>query len=122
MLVITFMMGMLINIYQTQRLVEFGLLQALGYTKRQLLGRVLRETVSVVIFGWFFGVVAAYFLLRLTKAVLMDPKAFALNIFDPTAFVYTIPIPVSILIVATLTVILKFRRFDPVSIVERRLA
>lgn len=121
-LVITFMMGMLINIYQTQRLVEFGLLQALGYTKRQLLGRVLRETVSVVIFGWFFGVVAAYFLLRLTKAVLMDPKAFALNIFDPTAFVYTIPIPVSILIVATLTVILKFRRFDPVSIVERRLA
>ncbi len=40
-LVITFMMGMLMNIYQSQRLIEFGLLQALGYTKKQLLRRVL---------------------------------------------------------------------------------
>ena len=119
--VITLMMGMLINIYQSQRLVEFGLLQALGYTKRQLLFRVLRETISVVIFGWLSGVVLAYLLLRLVKAVLMDPKAFALNTLDPTAFLYTDPIPIAILVVATLTVVGRFRRFDPVSIVERRL-
>ncbi len=120
-LVITLMMGMLINIYQTQRLVEFGLLQALGYTKRQLLARVMRETVSVVVFGWLFGVLLAYLLLQLTKSVLMDPKAFALNTLDPTAFLYTIPIPAAILLVATLTVVGRFRRFDPVSVVERRL-
>ena len=120
-LVITLMMGMLINIYQSQRLVEFGLLQALGYTKRQLLGRVMRETVSVVILGWFLGVVVAYLLLRFTKSILMDPKAFALNTLDPTAFLYTLPIPAAILIVATLTVLGRFRRFDPVGVVERRL-
>lgn len=120
-LVITFMMGMLINIYQTQRLVEFGLLQALGYTKRQLLGRVMRETVAVVVLGWLFGVVCAFGLLNLAKSILMDPKAFALNTLDPTAFIYTIPVPLAILIVATLTVVARFRRFDPVSVVERRL-
>ncbi|MBC8065253.1 MAG: FtsX-like permease family protein [Chlorobia bacterium] len=120
-LVITIMMGMLINIYQSQRLVEFGLLQALGYTKRQLLARVLRETFSVIVFGWILGVVCAYLLLRLTKSILMDPKAFALNTLDPTAFSYTVPIPAAILIIATLTVIGRFRKFDPVSVVERRL-
>lgn len=120
-MVITLMMGMLINIYQTQRLVEFGLLQALGYTKKQLLGRVMRETVSVVVFGWLLGVTFAYLLLLLTKQILMDPKAFALNTLDPTAFLYTIPIPAAILVVASLTVIGRFRRFDPISVVERRL-
>jgi ABC-type antimicrobial peptide transport system permease subunit len=119
--VITLMMGMLINIYLSQRLVEFGLLQALGYTKRQLLYRVLKETVSVVLIGWALGVLLAYGLLRLTKAWLMDPRAFALDPLDPTAFLYTIPIPVAILAVASLTLIGRFRRFDPVGIVERRL-
>ncbi len=120
-LVITIMMGMLINIYQSQRLVEFGLLQALGYTRKQLLGRVMRETFSVVILGWIFGVVFAYVLLRITKSLLMDPRAFALNTLDPTAFLYTVPIPLSILVVATLTVVTRFRKFDPISVVERRL-
>jgi len=120
-LVITLMMGMLINIYQSQRLVEFGLLQALGYTKRQLLRRVMRETISVVVFGWLFGATLAYLLLQLTKRILMDPRAFALNTLDPTAFLYTIPIPLAILLVASLTVIGRFRHFDPVSVVERRL-
>ena len=120
-LVITLMMGMLINIYLSQRIVEFGLLQALGYTKCQLLARVMRETISVVVVGWLLGVLAAYSLLLLTKRWLMDPKAFALDPLDPGAFLYTVPIPVAILLVATFTVVGRFRKFDPVSVVERRL-
>jgi ABC-type lipoprotein release transport system permease subunit len=120
-LVITFMMGMLINIYQSQRLVEFGLLQAIGYTKKQILKRVLMESVLVIVAGWLLGVAAAYGLLRVAKAVLMDPKAYALNVLDPMAYQYTIPLPLAILAVAATTVFLRFRRFDPVSVVERRL-
>jgi ABC-type lipoprotein release transport system permease subunit len=120
-LVITFMMGMLMNIYQSQRLVEFGLLQAIGYTKKQLLRRVLFENVGVIVLGWVLGLVVAYWLLELAKVVLMDPNAFALDTTDPLAYAYTIPIPFAILIVAIATVVLRFRKFDPVSIVERRL-
>src|SRR5688500_6619869 len=99
-LVITFMMGLLMNIYQSQRLVEFGLLQAIGYTKRQLLRRVILEAVSVIVFGWILGLAAAYWLLRLVKHILMDPNAYALDPTDPGAYMYTIPIPVAILAVA----------------------
>lgn len=120
-LVITFMMGLLMNIYQSQRLVEFGLLQAIGYTKRQLLKRVIAEAVAVVIFGWLFGVALSYGLLLVAKKVLMDPSAFAIQVDDPMAFKYTIPLPIAILVVAILTVVIRFRKFDPVGVVERRL-
>lgn len=119
--VITFMMGMLINIYQSQRLVEFGLLQALGYTKKQLLKRVLKESAVVVVLGWALGITLGYGVLVVVKRTLMDPNAFAVMLHDPVAFRYTLPVPVAIMLVATLTVILRFRNFDPVSVVERRL-
>ena len=120
-LVITFMMGMLMNIYQSQRLVEFGLLQAIGYTKKQLLRRVLMESVSVIMLGWALGLVLTFLLLKLAAAVMLEPRAFALDVFDRQAYAYTIPIPFAILVVATLTVVLRFRKFDPVGVVERRL-
>jgi putative ABC transport system permease protein/lipoprotein-releasing system permease protein len=120
-IVITFMMGMLMNIYQTQRLVEFGLLQAIGFTKTQLLKRVISESIMVIIGGWIFGLIVARGLLIIAKKVLMDPQAFALDISDPVAIAYTIPIPVAILIVAVGTIWLRFKNFDPVAVVERRI-
>ncbi len=120
-IIITIMMAMLINIYQSQRLVEFGLLQAIGYTKRQILTRVLTETVLVICGGWFLGLGTAVLALKLADLVLMTPKAFALEIFDTKAYLYTIPLPVCILVVAATSVLLRFRKFDPVGVVERRL-
>jgi ABC-type lipoprotein release transport system permease subunit len=119
--VITFMMGMLMNIYQSQRLVEFGLLQAIGYTRKQLLVRVFLESFIVVVIGWLCGVAASVGLLSIADRVLMQPRAFTIATSDPTAFRYTIPLPIAILLVAGLTVWWRFHRFDPVGVVERRL-
>jgi ABC-type antimicrobial peptide transport system permease subunit len=96
-------------------------LQAIGYTKKQLLRRVLLESVSVVFVGWIVGIGLTYCLLRLASKLLMEPKAFYLDVFDRQAYAYTIPIPMAILIVAVATVVLRFRKFDPVGVVERRL-
>jgi putative ABC transport system permease protein/lipoprotein-releasing system permease protein len=82
---------------------------------------VLVESVVVVLFGWVAGVAIAFGLLNLTKRILMDPSAFALNVFDPVAYLYTVPAPIAILGVAWFTVQRTFRSFDPVGIVERRL-
>ncbi|MBX7132322.1 MAG: FtsX-like permease family protein [Fimbriimonadaceae bacterium] len=120
-LVITLMMAMLMNIYQSQRLQEYGLLQALGYTKKQLLRRAMAESVVVVIGGWVIGLFVAYGLLNVVKAQLMDPQAFALDTLDRVAFLYTVPVPIAILLAAGLTVWGRFRKFDPVGVVERRL-
>lgn len=120
-LVISIMMGMLMNIYQSQRLVEFGLLQAIGYTKAQLFKRVLTESTIVIIGGWIFGLIVSRGLLMFLKARLMDPQAFALDIADPMAISYTAPVPFAILLIALGTIWLRFRKFDPVAVVERRI-
>lgn len=119
--IVTIMMAMLINIYQSQRLVEFGLLQAIGYTKRQILTRVLTETVLVILGGWALGLVASIGALKLVDLLLMQPKAYQLEIFDAKAYLYTVPLPICILLVAGGSVWLRFHRFDPVGVVERRL-
>lgn len=119
--VITLMMGMLINIYLSQRLQEFGLLQAIGYTKKEIISRVILENLIVVFGGWVLGSITAFGLLTVVQKTLMEPSAFALNALDPMAYLYTIPVPCAILGVAIATVVRKFRSFDPIGIVERRL-
>jgi len=119
--VITLMMGMLMNIFLSQRVQEFGLLQALGYTKRSLIMRVFWETTVFVVGGWFLGVFVAWALLNLVKVTLMDPRSFALDTFDQWAYLYSVPVPLAIFAVSILTVFAKFKNFDPVGVVERRL-
>lgn len=119
--VITIMMAMLINIYQSQRIPEFGLLQALGYTKRKLLGRIMMETLLVVTAGWFLGMAFAWLMLTIIYRVLMYPNAFMLDAMDPAAYLYTIPVPICIFLAAIFTLFASFRKFDPVGVVERRL-
>lgn len=119
--VIALMVAMLMNIHQGQRLVEFGLLQALGHTRRRLLARSLTEASLLVVVGWVLGVALSFGLLAAFKAILLDPQAFAMQVWNPQAVAYTVAVPAVVLLVACGTVVWRFRRFDPVGIVERRL-
>jgi ABC-type lipoprotein release transport system permease subunit len=119
--VITIMMGMLINIFLSQRTQEFALCQALGYTKQQLIRRVIFENITIVIGGWILGALTSNGLLQLVDRLLMHPNAFALDTTDRSALLYTIPVPVAILAASFITLWNRFRKFDPVAIVERRL-
>lgn len=119
--VITVMMGMLMNIYQAQRTQEFGLLQALGYGKRVILGRVLSEIVIVLAGSWLLGVLIAFGLLVLVKVQLFDPRAYVIDPMDYRAYLYSTPVPVMIFLVAALDFSLRLKKFDPVGVVERRL-
>lgn len=120
--VITIMMGMLINIYLGQRIVEFGLLQAIGFTQKRLIRRAIFEASLVVMIGWLLGVLCAATLLSIIRAGIMDPRGFYINPLDPSAYLYSLPVPIAILLAAALTVWWRFRKFDPISVIERRIA
>ena len=119
--VIALMMAMLVNIYLTQRIVEFGLLQAIGITKQRLMLRAIKEVSLVVVLGWILGAGLVFTLLTIIKKQLMDPRAYALNALDPLAYAYTISVPVVILAAAIVTVWYRFKVFDPIAVVERRI-
>jgi ABC-type lipoprotein release transport system permease subunit len=120
-LMLATMTGLLANIYFQQRLVEFGLLQAIGYTRRSLLLRVSWETILVVLLGWGLGVLIALGTLSWTKWAIMEPRGLYLEPLDPIAYRYTLPVPVMVLLFALGTIGWRLRTFDPVAIVERRI-
>lgn len=115
------MMGMLANIHFSQRMVEFGLLQAVGYSRAMLLWRAVLETVYVVVGSWLIGIALSHFSLEVVRALVMEPKGYPMETADWSTYRYTLPVPFAIALFATATVWLRFRRFDPVAIVERRL-
>jgi hypothetical protein len=120
-IVVTLMMGMFVNIYLSQRTTEFGLLQALGYTRKSLISRALSEASLMVITGWILGVTATFTVLSMIKTYLMQPRGYYIDPLDLTSYGYTLPVPIAILFVAVITVWFHFKDFDPINVVERRI-
>lgn len=120
--VITVMMSLLMGIYVDQRMNEFGLLQALGFTRDRLVRRSLVEAVLVVGLGWVLGVLVSFGFLSIVKSALFDPNAFMIDPWSSRAYAYTLPIPVAIATAVSLIVVSRFRRFDPIVVIERRSA
>ena len=114
--VVTVMIGLFINIYLGQRLTEFG------YTRSFLARRASAEAALLVGMGWVLGVALSVGVLWAAKVTLMDPRAYYLEPLDGTALGYTLPLPLSVLAASLLTIQLRFRRFDPVVVIERRVA
>lgn len=120
-IMLAIMMGLLANIYFQQRLVEFGLLQAVGLTRRALLRRVTLETIIVVAAGWILGALVTFGALTALKIWVMEPRGLYLEPLDIIAYQYSLPVPFAVLLFALATIGWRLRTFDPVAVVERRI-
>ncbi|RMG25343.1 MAG: ABC transporter permease [Armatimonadetes bacterium] len=120
--VVTVMIGLFINIYLSQRITEFGLLQAIGFTRGFLARRAGVEASIIVIGAWLLGVLVSVGVLWIVKITLMDPRAYFLDPLDWYGIAYTLPLPLAVLLASFLTIRIRFARFDPVEVIERRIA
>lgn len=117
---ISFVCGLLSNIYFTQRLPEIATLSAIGYPRSRLLNRAAWETVLLCLAGWILGSAFTVSLLWIVRETLMTPRGLILEPFDPRALMFTLPLPVAIGTFAIVTIALRLSSLDPVSIIERR--
>jgi ABC-type antimicrobial peptide transport system permease subunit len=117
---ISFVCGLLSNIYFTQRLPEVATLSAIGYARSQLLRRALGETSLFCVLGWLIGSILTVLLLAVVRSVYLAPRGLLLNPLEPRAFGFTLPLPLAITAFAYLTIALRLSTLDPVSIIERR--
>lgn len=120
-LVLAIMMGLLSNIFFTQRLPEFALLTAMGYTRKRLLGRIIRETSLMVVGGWVLGAICTVGLLNLLNLLVFAPRGLLLNPYDIGSYAYTMPLPITVLAFASITAGSRLLSFDPVAIIERKI-
>lgn len=117
---ISFVCGLLSNIYFTQRLPEIATLSAIGYSRAKLLWRAVAETGILCAVGWLMGACLTVGLLQVVRLIALAPKGLLLNPVDPDSFLLTLPLPITITAFAFFTIWWRLNTLDPVSIIERR--
>ncbi|MBN1218106.1 MAG: ABC transporter permease [Anaerolineae bacterium] len=108
------------HIFVTQRRTEMGVLNALGFSRRQLVGRIARETLFTTGAAWLVGVVGCAVILLYLQHALYAPAGLNLNFFNPIPWLYTLPVPVAVLAVTSSAIARTLSKLDPVTIIERR--
>jgi ABC-type lipoprotein release transport system permease subunit len=107
-------------IFITQRRAEFGVLNALGFNHRQLIWRVIRETLFTTGAAWLVGLLGCATILAFLHYDQYAPLGLRLDFFNLTPWMYTLPVPIAVLLVSGGAVSWALRRLDPVAVIERR--
>jgi hypothetical protein len=120
-LVAALALAVLNYIFTSQREAEFGVLHALGYSRRQLVGRVFGETAFTTLASWGLSIILTLLLLLIMRFAVFDPRGLTFNLFNITPWLYTLPIPIVVLVVTVGSTVRTLSKLDPISIVERRI-
>ncbi len=107
-------------VFITQRQAEFGVLNALGFSRLQLMERVVRETLFTTGAAWLVAVLGCAGVLLGLQYALYIPSGLKLNLLNLTPWLYTLPVPVVVLAVSVGAVARMLSRLDPVAVIENR--
>src|SRR5438067_19125 len=113
--------GLLNNLFFRQRMNEFGLLAAVGYSRWVLILRVAWESLGVTLAAWLVGVGLGVAVLSWFNVSFIVPHGLLMNVFNWNVLaLHTLPIPLMVFLFGMGTVGWQLLRLDPISIIERR--
>lgn len=118
--VVSVVVGLIHNIFFAQRIDEFAILLAIGHTRRRLLGKVAAETAGIMALAWAAGVAISFALLVSFRAIVLAPRGILMPVAQAAPVLVSLALPAVALVFATVTVVGRLRRLDPVAIIERR--
>ncbi len=119
--VISTSIALLQIIFFMQRANEYGLLAAIGYSRKFIIRKSMAEITFIIIFGWILGLVGTCLIFMAINNSLYTPKAYTpLNLLDPYILSYSLPIPIVISMFSIIPILWQLVKMDPISIIERR--
>jgi ABC-type lipoprotein release transport system permease subunit len=107
-------------IFFAQRREEFGVLHAIGRSRPWLVFRTVKETGSTVGLAWLIGAVVCLLGLIGFQALVYTPRGLNLDLFNLVPWMFTLPIPLVVVLIGAGTIARTLRRLDPVAVIERR--
>lgn len=113
-------LAVLSYVFFAQRQEEFGILHAIGRSRKWLVMRTLRETSSTIGMAWLASALVCGIGLLLVQFNLYTPRGLSLNFLNPVPWLFTLPIPLAVITASSGMVARMLRKLDPVSIIERR--
>jgi hypothetical protein len=118
--VVSFVVGLINNIFFAQRIDEFAVLLAIGHTQRRLFRMVAGETAAMMTLSWGLGFALGLVIFEVFRETVMAPRGIPLPLWQPGAILVSLILPVVAQAFAVATVLGRLRRLDPVTIIERR--
>jgi ABC-type antimicrobial peptide transport system permease subunit len=108
------------HIFFTKRKEEFGILNAIGRSRRWLVLRTMKETGGVVGAAWAIGAVLCGIGLLGMQSLVYAPRGLTLDFLSLAPWLLTIPVPLAVALASLGTIGWMLSRLDPVAIIERR--
>ncbi len=101
---------------------EFGLLLAVGVSRRRLVRKVVVESFLIAALAWALGLSLGYGFVLTYDRLFLAPKAILIRLFDvyPLALASVLPFVAAAVSAAVLA--RRLHRLDPVAIIQRRNA
>jgi ABC-type lipoprotein release transport system permease subunit len=107
-------------IFVTQRRDEFGVLHAVGHSRAGLITRTLRESIGIAGAAWLIGAACCLGLVLTVQATVYTPLGTSLDWTNPTPWLFTLPIPLAVVVASAGTIAWTLSKLDPVAVIERR--
>jgi hypothetical protein len=107
-------------IFFTQRRDEFGTLHAVGHSRASLLTRALQESVSITAIAWLVAAAICIAGLLCFQTYVFTPIGTSVDLANPTPWLFTLPIPIAVVVASAGTIGWALSKLDPVAIIERR--
>jgi len=107
-------------IFFSQRQDEFGILHAVGHSHWWLVLRAVKETASVIAVAWLIGAAVCLAIMVYAQANVYAPAGVRMDLFNLGPWLFTLPIPLTVLAASTGTIGRMLSKLDPVAIIERR--
>lgn len=109
------------NLNYTQyfsRRYEFGTLQAIGYSRFQILLRAAVEILILNITGFIFGIILVFMAAALLKVIVFDPKGYPFVYIQLEGFIKAIIIPACTIVFSLIPAWWTLSRVNPMEVVE----
>jgi ABC-type lipoprotein release transport system permease subunit len=108
------------HVFFAQRREEFGILNAMGRSRRWLVLRTLKETGSVAGLAWVAGAALCGIGLLGMQSLVYAPRGLTLDFFNLIPWLLTTPVPLAVALASVGTIAWALFRLDPVAVIERR--
>lgn len=113
-------MAALVYTIYSNRYDEFAIMNAIGYRKRDIKRLIFQETVIMSLVAWLLGYVLSIGALVLTDKLIYADMGQSMDILTIEGVLYTLLIPVLVVLCTTLPSIRKLSKTDLITIIERR--
>ena len=117
--IISISISSLMYIVYMNRSEEFGILYAMGYRKSFIKNLILKEIMTLSVVSWIGGYLFSWGMFSLINMPLYE-RGQTLHFFTMTGLINTLIVPTMTIICSSVPLLRKFRKWDPIAIIERR--